>query len=197
MRSLSLSKPRMQTRKRARMAGVASQPDGEFARSCRQGGAVVQAARSAAALYGCSMRSGSRGIAGERSAPRPTHLHPHAHALSSPCPSCARIVCSQAATMMARSCSRAAHYALRAAASPHSTRCTPARTAHARAAAGAAPDAALCSHLACSLDAVGPHDALRACCSAPACPACELIEQAHQPHCWGGPGPNFGGKQCL
>ena len=105
--------------------------------------------------------------------------------------------CSQAATMMARSCSRAAHYALRAAASPHSTRCTPARTAHARAAAGAAPDAALCSHLACSLDAVGPHDALRACCSAPACPACELIEQAHQPHCWGGPGPNFGGKQCM
>ena len=121
--------------------------------------------------------------------------------LSSPSCTCSLItvpvVCSQAATMMARSCSRAAHYALRAAASPHSTRCTPARTAHARAAAGAAPDAALCSHLACSLDAVGPHDALRACCSAPACPACELIEQAHQPHCWGGPGPNFGGKQCL
>ena len=120
-----------------------------------------------------------------------------------PAPSCTcslitvPVVCSQAATMMARSCSRAAHYALRAAASPHSTRCTPARTAHARAAAGAAPDAALCSHLACSLDAVGPHDALRACCSAPACPACELIEQAHQPHYWGGPGPNFGGKQCL
>ena len=97
----------------------------------------------------------------------------------------ARRVLAGCYTMMARSCSRAAHYALRAAASPHSTRCTPARTAHASPAAGAAPDAALCSHLACSLDAVGPHDALRACCSAPACPACELIEQAHQPHCWG------------
>ena len=32
MRSLSLSKPRMQTRKRARMAGFASQPDGALAR---------------------------------------------------------------------------------------------------------------------------------------------------------------------
>ena len=183
----------MQTAQDPRMRGTASHPDSDFARSCRQGGAVVQAARSAAARYGCSMRSGSQGIAGERSAPRPTR--------SSPSCTCSLItvpvVSSQAATMMARSCSRAAHYALRAAASPHSTRCTPARTAHARAAAGAAPDAALCSHLACSLDAVGPHDALRACCSAPACPACELIEQAHQPHCWGGPGPNFGGKQCL
>ena len=85
------SKPRGLNRaNRARMRGTASHPDSDFARSCRQGGAVVQGARSAAARYGCSMRSGSQGIAGERSAPRPTPLHPHAHALSSPCPSCAR-----------------------------------------------------------------------------------------------------------
>ena len=57
---------------------------------CLQGGAVLHAARSAAALYGCAVCGGSRGIAGERLAPRQPPLHPHAHALTSPSSPCAR-----------------------------------------------------------------------------------------------------------
>ena len=56
---------------------------------CQQGGAVLHAARSAAALYGCAVCGGSRGIAGERLAPRQPPLHPHAHALPSPSSPCA------------------------------------------------------------------------------------------------------------
>ena len=56
---------------------------------CLQGGAVLHAARSAAALYGCAVCGGSRGIAGERLAPRQPPLHPPAHALPSPSSPCA------------------------------------------------------------------------------------------------------------
>ena len=56
---------------------------------CQQGGAILHAARSDAALYGCAVCGGSRGIAGERLAPRQPPLHPHAHALPSPSSPCA------------------------------------------------------------------------------------------------------------
>ena len=56
---------------------------------CQQGGAVLHAARSDAALYGCAECGGSRGIAGARSSPRQPPLHPHAHALPSPLSPCA------------------------------------------------------------------------------------------------------------
>ena len=80
----------MQNRKRASRRCTASQPDGDFARSCRQGGAMVQAARSYAAREGCAVHASSRSVAGERSAPCPPPLHPHVHALTSPSSPCAR-----------------------------------------------------------------------------------------------------------
>ena len=90
MRPLLLSKPRMQTRKRARMAGVASQPDGEFAwRLPTRWCSAACCALGCCSLYGCAECGGSRGIAGARSSPRQPPLHPHAHALPSPLSPCA------------------------------------------------------------------------------------------------------------
>ena len=62
---------------------------------CQQGGAVLHAARSAAALYDCAVCGGSRGIAGERLAPRQPHtctlMHmPATCPLPSPSSPCAR-----------------------------------------------------------------------------------------------------------
>ena len=50
---------------------------------------MVQAARLYAAREGCAVHASSRGVTGERSAPRPPPLHPHAHALPSPSSPCA------------------------------------------------------------------------------------------------------------
>ena len=159
---------------------------------CQQGGAVLHAARSAAALYGCAVCGGSRGIAGARLAPRQPPLHPHAHALPSPSSPCAF-------RRLHRGNPPRATGAL-----PTAGRCEPAQCARrpflSRRAAWhqwvlqpesrcGAPRVPPCGHAG----------ALRPLCSAPACPACSPIAQAHQPHRWGGTGALFGctGRMCA
>ena len=170
----------MQNRKRASRRCTASQPDGDFARSCRQGGAMVQAARTYAAREGCAVHASSRGVAGERSAPRPPPLHPHAHALTSPSSPCARRRLHRGNQPRAIG------------AQPAAGRCEPAqctrRPSLSRRAAWQRWELSLSCALCARVRRCGHAGALRPLCSAPACPACSPIAQAHQPHRWGGPG---------
>ena len=130
----------------------------------RQGGAVLHAARSAAALYGCAVCGGSRGIAGERLAPRQPPLHPHAHALPSPSSPCA--------------CWRLhrGNQPRAIGAQPAVGRCEPAQRAQrpslSRRKAWQRWELSLSCALCARVRRCGHAGALRRLCSAPACPAC-------------------------
>ena len=150
--------------------------------------AVLHAARSDAALYGCAECGGSRGIAGARSSPRQPPLHPHAHALPSPLSPCA---CRR----LHRGNPPRAMGAL-----PAAGRCEPAQCAR-RPFMSRRVDGSLwalwsesrCVRSACRYGHAG---ALRPLCSVPAYPSCSPIAQAHQPHRWGGTGAYFGRVKC-
>jgi len=167
MRPLYCFKSRMQIRKRASRRCTASQPDGDFARSCRQGGAMVQAARSYAAREGCAVHASSRGVTGERSAPRPPPLHPHAHALPSPSSPCA---CRR----LHRGNPPRAMGALPAAGRCEPAQCTR-RPSLSRRKAWQRWELSLSCTLCARVRRCGHAGALRRLCSAPACPACCLI----------------------